>query len=84
MKLASYRVRGRDSFGVVVGDGVVDLKLRLGAGYDSVLELLCAGATGTPVKLKRADAPAWLKPGDTVEVACPEIGVLRNTVVAEQ
>ncbi|HXD45018.1 MAG TPA: fumarylacetoacetate hydrolase family protein [Pseudolabrys sp.] len=40
--------------------------------------------TGTPVKLKRADAPAWLKPGDTVEVACPEIGVLRNTVVAEQ
>jgi len=40
--------------------------------------------TGTPVKLKRSDAPVWLKPGDTVEVACPEIGTLRNTVVAEQ
>ena len=40
--------------------------------------------TGTPVKLKRGDAPVWLKPGDTVEVACPQIGVLRNTVVAEQ
>jgi 2-keto-4-pentenoate hydratase/2-oxohepta-3-ene-1,7-dioic acid hydratase in catechol pathway len=40
--------------------------------------------TGTPVKRKRGDAPAWLKPGDTVEVACPEIGVLRNTVVAEE
>jgi 2-keto-4-pentenoate hydratase/2-oxohepta-3-ene-1,7-dioic acid hydratase in catechol pathway len=40
--------------------------------------------TGTPVKRKHGDAPAWLKPGDTVEVACPEIGVLRNTVVAEQ
>jgi 2-keto-4-pentenoate hydratase/2-oxohepta-3-ene-1,7-dioic acid hydratase in catechol pathway len=40
--------------------------------------------TGTPVKLNRGDAPAWLKPGDIVEVACPEIGVLRNTVVAEQ
>lgn len=44
MKLASYRVRGRESFGAVVGEGVVDLKLRLGAGYDSVLELLRAGA----------------------------------------
>jgi 2-keto-4-pentenoate hydratase/2-oxohepta-3-ene-1,7-dioic acid hydratase in catechol pathway len=40
--------------------------------------------TGTPVKLKRSDAPVWLKPGDTVEVACPQIGTLRNTVVAEQ
>ena len=28
MNLASYRVRGRESFGVVVGDGVVDLKRR--------------------------------------------------------
>jgi len=40
--------------------------------------------TGTPVKLKRSDAPVWLKPGDTVEVTCPQIGTLRNTVVAEQ
>ncbi len=40
--------------------------------------------TGTPVKLKRSDVPVWLKPGDTVEVACPQIGTLRNTVVAEQ
>jgi 2-keto-4-pentenoate hydratase/2-oxohepta-3-ene-1,7-dioic acid hydratase in catechol pathway len=40
--------------------------------------------TGTPVKLKRSDAPVWLKPGDTIEVACPQIGALRNTVVAEQ
>jgi 2-keto-4-pentenoate hydratase/2-oxohepta-3-ene-1,7-dioic acid hydratase in catechol pathway len=27
--------------------------------------------------------PAWLKPGDVVEVAVPEIGVLRNTVADE-
>ncbi|HWE78348.1 MAG TPA: fumarylacetoacetate hydrolase family protein [Pseudolabrys sp.] len=40
--------------------------------------------TGTPVKLNRSDAPLWLKPGDTVEIACPQIGALRNTVVAEQ
>jgi len=25
----------------------------------------------------------WLKPGDTIEVECPQIGVLRNTVVDE-
>ena len=25
----------------------------------------------------------WLKPGDTIEVECPDIGVLRNSVVAE-
>ena len=40
--------------------------------------------TGTPVKLKRSDPPEWLKPGDTIEIEVPEIGVLRNTVVAEQ
>ncbi|HEY2757882.1 MAG TPA: fumarylacetoacetate hydrolase family protein, partial [Pseudolabrys sp.] len=41
--------------------------------------------TGTPVKLgPRTDPPVWLKAGDTIEIACPEIGVLRNTVVDEQ
>src|SRR5689334_19040497 len=44
MELASYRVRGRESFGAVVGDGIVDLKLRLGAAYIDLLELLRAGA----------------------------------------
>jgi 2-keto-4-pentenoate hydratase/2-oxohepta-3-ene-1,7-dioic acid hydratase in catechol pathway len=39
--------------------------------------------TGTPVKLKRGDAPLWLKPGDTIEIEVPEIGVLRNSVVAD-
>ncbi|MBI3703638.1 MAG: fumarylacetoacetate hydrolase family protein [Rhizobiales bacterium] len=40
--------------------------------------------TGTPVKLKRAEAPVWLKAGDVIEIEVPEIGTLRNTVVAEQ
>jgi 2-keto-4-pentenoate hydratase/2-oxohepta-3-ene-1,7-dioic acid hydratase in catechol pathway len=41
-------------------------------------------ATGTPVKKgPRSDPPTWLKPGDTVEIAVPGIGVLRNTVVQE-
>jgi len=40
MKLASYKVRGRDSFGAVVGEGVVDLKTRLAPQFTSVLDLL--------------------------------------------
>ena len=39
--------------------------------------------TGTPVKKTKADPPIWLKPGDTIEVECPEIGVLSNTVADE-
>jgi 2-keto-4-pentenoate hydratase/2-oxohepta-3-ene-1,7-dioic acid hydratase in catechol pathway len=40
--------------------------------------------TGTPVKTgPKSDPPVWLKPGDTIEVECPQIGVLRNSVVAE-
>ena len=40
--------------------------------------------TGTPTKKgPKVDPPVWLKPGDTIEVECPEIGVLRNTVVDE-
>jgi 2-keto-4-pentenoate hydratase/2-oxohepta-3-ene-1,7-dioic acid hydratase in catechol pathway len=40
--------------------------------------------TGTPVKkTPKNDPPIWLKPGDSVEVECAEIGVLRNSVAAE-
>ena len=40
--------------------------------------------TGTPVKKgPRTDPPRWLKPGDVVEVSCPELGTLRNAVVDE-
>jgi 2-keto-4-pentenoate hydratase/2-oxohepta-3-ene-1,7-dioic acid hydratase in catechol pathway len=41
-------------------------------------------STGTPVKQgPKSDPPVWLKPGNTVEVECPDIGVLRNTVADE-
>jgi 2-keto-4-pentenoate hydratase/2-oxohepta-3-ene-1,7-dioic acid hydratase in catechol pathway len=43
MKLVSYRVRGRESFGAVVGEGVVDLKPRFAPRFDSVLDLLRGG-----------------------------------------
>jgi len=39
--------------------------------------------TGTPVKKVKADPPVWLKPGDVIEVECPEIGTLHNTVAAQ-
>ncbi len=42
-------------------------------------------ATGTPTGAgARFDPPRWLKPGDVVEVESSRVGVLRNTVVAEQ
>jgi 2-keto-4-pentenoate hydratase/2-oxohepta-3-ene-1,7-dioic acid hydratase in catechol pathway len=40
--------------------------------------------TGTPTGAGVHRNPSvWLKPGDVVEVAAPQIGVLRNTVVDE-
>jgi 2-keto-4-pentenoate hydratase/2-oxohepta-3-ene-1,7-dioic acid hydratase in catechol pathway len=41
--------------------------------------------TGTPTGAgARFDPPRWLKPGDVVEVESSNIGILRNTVVAEK
>lgn len=40
--------------------------------------------TGTPFGTgAQADPPRFLQPGDVVEIAVPEIGVLRNTVIDE-
>ena len=57
MKLASYKARGRESFGAVSGDGVVDLKLRLGANYTDILHLLRAGALDTALVAARGVRP---------------------------
>jgi 2-keto-4-pentenoate hydratase/2-oxohepta-3-ene-1,7-dioic acid hydratase in catechol pathway len=39
--------------------------------------------TGTPTGAgARFDPPKWLRPGDVVEVSVPEIGTLRNEVIA--
>jgi 2-keto-4-pentenoate hydratase/2-oxohepta-3-ene-1,7-dioic acid hydratase in catechol pathway len=41
-------------------------------------------STGTPVKQGAKDEPpVWLKPGDTIEIECSNIGVLRNGVADE-
>jgi 2-keto-4-pentenoate hydratase/2-oxohepta-3-ene-1,7-dioic acid hydratase in catechol pathway len=44
MHLATYNIRGRSSFGVAVGDGIVDLRPRLAPRLTSVLDVLRAGA----------------------------------------
>ena len=44
MNLATYNIRGRASFGVAVGDGIVDLKPRLAPRLQSVLDVLRVGA----------------------------------------
>ncbi|MCW5772196.1 MAG: fumarylacetoacetate hydrolase family protein [Rhodospirillaceae bacterium] len=55
--------------------------------YISTFTTLVPGdviATGTPVGAgARFDPPRWLKPGDTVEVEVPGVGVLSNTVEDE-
>ncbi len=41
-------------------------------------------STGTPVKKgAKTDTPVWLKPGDIIELECPDVGVLRNIVADE-
>lgn len=69
MRLASYKVRGRESFGAVVGEGVVDLKTRLEPRFASVLDLLRGGgldAARDAVRGVRFDFPLgeleWLPP----------------------
>jgi 5-carboxymethyl-2-hydroxymuconate isomerase len=60
MHLASYNVRGRSSFGVVSGDGIVDLKPRLAPRYQSLLDILRADALGEVQSIVagvRADFP---------------------------
>jgi 2-keto-4-pentenoate hydratase/2-oxohepta-3-ene-1,7-dioic acid hydratase in catechol pathway len=55
--------------------------------YISIFTTLKPGdiiVTGTPVGAgARFDPPRWLKAGDVVEVAVPEIGTLTNTVIDE-
>jgi 2-keto-4-pentenoate hydratase/2-oxohepta-3-ene-1,7-dioic acid hydratase in catechol pathway len=41
---ASYNIRGRTSFGLVTGDGIVDLRPRMAPRYTSLFDLLGANA----------------------------------------
>jgi 2-keto-4-pentenoate hydratase/2-oxohepta-3-ene-1,7-dioic acid hydratase in catechol pathway len=74
MHFASYNIRGRTSFGVVVGDGIVDLRPRMSPRYTSVFDLLRAGALDEAKAVSesvRADfslsEAEWLSPVVTPE-----------------
>ena len=42
MRLSSYSYKGQDSYGIVLGDGIVDLKKRVGNKYPDLLSILRA------------------------------------------
>jgi 2-keto-4-pentenoate hydratase/2-oxohepta-3-ene-1,7-dioic acid hydratase in catechol pathway len=44
MRLASYIAHGRASFGAVVGDGVVDFRVRFGSRFATLVDLIRANA----------------------------------------
>lgn len=75
MKLASYKVRGRESFGAIVGDGVVDLKTRLAPNFPSLLDLLRDG--GLPAAREAAQ-------GVRADFSQSEIELLKPVVNPEK
>ena len=68
MKLASYVHAGVAGYGVVVGDGIVDLSRRIGARYPDLRALLAADALEAARAASAAAAPdfalsaVWLQP----------------------
>ena len=46
LRLASFRVNGRTSYGAVTDKGIVDLGRKLSAKYPTLLDILRADATG--------------------------------------
>jgi 2-keto-4-pentenoate hydratase/2-oxohepta-3-ene-1,7-dioic acid hydratase in catechol pathway len=75
MRLASYITRGRSGFGAVVGNGVVDVRLRFGPRFTSLIDVL------------REDALAEVKgalAGVRADYPLAEIEMLRPVVQPEK
>ena len=56
MKLASFSVADRHSYGIVTDSGVVDVGKRLGAKYPALLDVLAAGAMAEVAALAKESA----------------------------
>src|SRR5271166_3382697 len=67
MKLVSFSAAGRSSYGVVVGDGIVDLGRRLGDRYPTLRTAIAGDALGRAA----ADAKSA-----TPDVALPHVTLL--------
>ena len=57
MKIATYKHNGRDSYGVVIDNGIVDLSARIGDKYPGLLELLRAEALDEAAKAAEGASP---------------------------
>jgi hypothetical protein len=94
MRLSSYFIGDRVSYGVVMDAGIIDRGHRFGDRHPDLRSVLAANAigfhslapvdviaTGTPSGVGYArKPPIYMKQGDTVE---NQIGTLRNPVVKE-
>src|SRR6266516_6799293 len=61
MKLASYRTPKGAGYGVVTGDGIVDLTRRIGRKFPDLRALLAGGALAQAKKIAKAAKKADLK-----------------------
>ncbi len=57
MKIATYEHNGKDSYGVVIDNGIVDLSARIGHKYPGLLELLRAEALDQAAKAAEGASP---------------------------
>src|SRR5258705_12882000 len=61
MKLASYRTPKGPGYGIVVGDGIVDLTRRIGKKYPDLRALLAGGALAQAEKIAKGAKKTDLK-----------------------
>ncbi len=54
MRLATFKVNGKETYGAVIDDGVVDLGKTLGAKYPKLIDLIRAGALAEAKTLARS------------------------------
>lgn len=75
MRLASYDFNGRPGFGLVAGDGLIDLGRRLAPRYGSVLDLLRAEAL---------DAARTAAEGRSADLALADVTLLPPVIAPEK
>src|SRR5260221_11885551 len=61
MKLATYRPHKVAGYGVVIGDGIVDLTRRIGKKYPDLRALLAGGALAQAEKISKSAKKTDLK-----------------------
>lgn len=59
MKLVSFNAKGKDTYGVVTDDGIVDLGARIGGKYPDIKSLLAAGAEAEAAKAADGQKPDY-------------------------